>query len=412
MKLERLLVRNFRNIEACEVTPGKHLNFLVGANGQGKTSILEAIGYLASLRSFRGSKSPEVIRWGSDTAEIAAAIIPETGPETGLNEEAAQSWRTSLRIVFSAVGDDRQRASKTAYINGKPFKSSTQYLTQRFGSFHLGFHAVVFNPSDHDLVRGDPAVRRGYLDRLLAANSVDYLRLVQRYQRVLEQRNAVLKSGDSRTSTSLLSGFTEPLVQLGAQIVHRRLQALEELQKRSFNVLRQIAPNLTFLGLHYLSKWAEKTLESSGFNTASRGVNLTGQRPLPSVEILDQAFRNQLSISGPAEWKAGHSLVGPHRDDWGFILGQLPLKGHGSQGEVRSTLLALKLAEIELFRSETGHCPLFLLDDFSSELDQERRKFLLKALSESDLQVFITTTEERDYEGKRFLISNGSLKAD
>ena len=102
-----------------------------------------------------------------------------------------------------------------------------------------------------------------------------------------------------------------------------------------------------------------------------------------------------------------HSLVGPHRDDWAFFLGSQALKGHGSQGEVRSALLALKLCEIDPFRNETGHRPLFLLDDFSSELDQERRAFLLRYLTETDLQVFVTTTEAATFAGKRFWVVNG-----
>ncbi|OFZ20116.1 MAG: hypothetical protein A2X94_09400 [Bdellovibrionales bacterium GWB1_55_8] len=403
MKLERLTVRNFRNLDFLELAPDERLNFLVGSNGQGKTSILEAIGYLSSLRSFRGSKSAEVIRWGESLAEISAFIQPEKQ-----TAEDAGDWRTTLKVSFVTHPDQRDKIAKTAFINGKPYKSSTQYLSQRFGSFHMGFHAVVFNPSDHDLVRGEPAGRRGYLDRLLAASDLEYLRLAQRYQRILEQRNAVLRNGEPSAS-ALLAGFTEPLAQTGSEMVLKRLEAMKELETRGINALYKIAPKLPFFRLNYFSSWAEKTLQLSGFTEPPGGAYFTGQRTLPSLELLEKAFRNQVSNLGPAEWKAGHTLVGPHRDDWGFSLGQMPLKGHGSQGEVRSMLLALKLAEIELFQSETGHRPLFLLDDFSSELDQERREFLIHFLSASGLQVFITTTEEPKYPGKRFLISDGAV---
>jgi len=141
--------------------------------------------------------------------------------------------------------------------------------------------------------------------------------------------------------------------------------------------------------------------------------HFAGQDPRPSVEILEQSFWTRLNALEEAELRTRSSLVGPHRDDWAFFLGDHVLKGHGSQGEVRSALLALKLSEIELFRERTGHRPLLLLDDFSSELDRERRSFLLRFLSETDLQVFITTTEDAvawvKPIGKRFQVSNGLL---
>jgi DNA replication and repair protein RecF len=146
-------------------------------------------------------------------------------------------------------------------------------------------------------------------------------------------------------------------------------------------------------------------------NKGLNSVHFAGQGHLPSLELLEQVFWSKVSALEAAERKTGHSLVGPHRDDWAFFLGNQTLKGHGSQGEVRSALLALKLSEIELFRNRTGHRPLFLLDDFSSELDRERRSFLLKYLTETDLQTFVTTTEDSPlYIGKRYWVSNGAIE--
>lgn len=403
MKVAKLSLRNFRNVSDCTFEPDPHLNFLVGDNGQGKTSILEALSYLATLRSFRGAKNDEVVTWG-ETQSFVGLTLTDQG-EPGSDPE--HPWKTELKVSFVREGE---RAAKVAFINGKPFRSSTAYLSQRFGNFELGFHTIVFNPSDHDLVRGEPALRRAYLDRVLAAEDLEYLKALQRFQKTLDQRNALLRA-DHPPSRDVLAGFTEPLVSAGAFLVHRRLSWLERVNPRLDDVARQIAPKQGRLQAFYLSKWMVKI---EGFSSQNGGLNpqhFAGLPPLPSLELLEQTFRTQLLAHEAAELRAGTTLVGPHRDDWAFSLGNQMLKGHGSQGEVRSALLALKLSEIAMFRERTGHRPLLLLDDFSSELDRERRSFLLRFLTETDLQVFITTTEDSSYVGKRYLVHGGRVEA-
>jgi DNA replication and repair protein RecF len=337
------------------------------------------------------------MKWGETSSEVTCKLAPEN--DVG--------WQTDLKLAFSSQGE-QGKIDKLAFINGKPYKSSTSYLTQRFGSFELGFHAVVFNPSDHDLVRSDPATRRTYLDRVIAAENGQYLKLTSKYQRVVSQRNAILKAQE-KPAREILSGFTEQMGILAAQITYKRLEWLLKLADRLNETVHHIAPHQPALRLVYLSSWAPKTDDLVFNNDNLSGVHFTGHGSLPSLELLEQFFWNKLSLLEAAEWRSGHSLVGPHRDDWAFYLGNQALRGHGSQGEVRSALLALKLCEIDLFRIETGHRPLFLLDDFSSELDRERRTFLLKYLADSDLQTFVTTTEDSSLYGKKFKVSQGSL---
>jgi DNA replication and repair protein RecF len=407
VKVEKLTLRSFRNIEESVLEPDPHLNYLVGANGQGKTSFLEALGFLATLRSFRGSKAGEVIRWGSQASDVLCTLASDGSPEDG-----SSPWRTDLKISFAHTDPGNpSAASKVAFINGKAYKSSTSYLSQRFGHFEMGFHAVVFNPADHDLVRTDPATRRNYLDRAIAAEDVEYLKALSKYQRILQQRNAILKS-ETPVSRDIFLGFTEPLAQYAALLTYKRLEWLERLAEGLNDAVHRIAPQQPDLRLIYLSNWAPPIESLCIPNNDLGTVHFSGQGSLPSLEILEQAFWKKLSLLEAAEWRAGHSLVGPHRDDWAFFLGDQILKGHGSQGEVRSALLALKLCEIGLFRKATGHRPLFLLDDFSSELDRERRSFLLKFLSESDLQVFVSTTEDsfgvgQHLSGKKFWVQSG-----
>lgn len=398
MKVESLTLKRFRNITECTIEPDAGINILVGLNGQGKTSFIEALGCLATLRSFRGSKPRELIQWDADFAEVVGRIRPE--------DPAFSDWQTELKLSLAFTDPGRRKATQVAFINGKPYRSSTQYLSQRFGHFELGFHSVVFNPSDHDLVRGEPVTRRAYLDRTLAAEDVEYLRTLQRFQQALSQRNALLKSAESPLP-GLLSGFTEPLAGLSAVLARKRLEWIRRLAGRLDSLVHQIAPAQPDLRLIYLSNWVPPVDSLSLLNSDLSQVHFAGHAPLPSLELLEQAFWKKQSMLEAAEWKTGHSLVGPHRDDWAFVLGNQVLKGHGSQGEVRSALLALKLAEIELFRDTTGHRPIFLLDDFSSELDQERRSFLLKSLTDRDLQVFVTTTEDRSPLGARFRLRGG-----
>lgn len=413
MKVVRLNLKNFRNIPDATIEPDSQLNFFLGNNGQGKTSVVEALAYLSSLRSFKGAATEEVIRWGEVLGEVECTLVPENTVEGAL-------WSVQLRVVFQQHGT---RTSKTAFINGKPYRSATQFLSQRFGQVELGFHTVVFNPSDHDLVRGDPSGRRQYLDRVLAAQDLGYLEQLSRYQRLLEQRNAILKQSE-QPQPHLLAGFTEPMAESAAWITQKRLEYFLNLSECVTEKAKRIAPNQLELSLCYLSNWVREIEGLSKFNNDLGFGHFTGHPLLPSLELLEQSFWEKLSFYKELEWKTRSTLVGPHRDDWAFSFstpqlaqsrGQL-LKGHGSQGEIRSALLALKLSEIEIFRKKTGHRPVLLLDDFSSELDSHRRGILLEYLSQTDLQVFVTSTDDpvgsqklEKTMGKKFNVSNGKI---
>lgn len=411
MKVEKLSLRSFRNITDSDYYPGPSINFILGENGQGKTSCLEALGFLSSLRSFRGSKTNEVIQWNSDHAEVSCIL---NSGQNNPNNPGADDWKTELKVAFGYHDQQKQRATKVAFINNKPYKSSTQYMCQRFSHFQLGFHSVTFNPSDHDLVRGDPATRRSYLDQILSAEDATYLATLQRFRRVLDQRNAWLKSSDA-PSRDVLAGFSMTLVREGAYLAYKRLEWIQKLQKYLNETVLKIAPKQPFLRMFYISNWAPEIEGLSLISDDLSSIHFTGQGLLPSLEQLEQAFAKKLASLEPAELKARHSLVGPQRDDWMFTLGDQLLKGHGSQGETRSALLALKLSEVELFRNTTGHQPIFLLDDFSSELDRERRNFLLEFLVKRELQVFVSTTEDSSFVGlvgKKVWVFKGKVYED
>lgn len=409
MKVQYLSLKNFRNIQETHFRPNPNLNLLVGLNGQGKTSIIEALGLLATLRSFRDSKTIHLIRWGSLAGQIDCTIASD--------DLSHGEWKTDLRVEFQVTDKINHKASKIASINQKPYSSSTGYLSQRFRSYEQGFHSVIFNPSDHDLVRGNPSARRAYLDQVLVAENSQYLIALQKYQRVLNQRNAFLKSGikpmtksAGDLSSDAFFGFTEQLCKYGSFIVHERLKWLTRAESMLNSMASKITHEAVGLRMIYLSNWAPNCENLSFKNDTLQGIHFSGQAELPSLELLEQSFMSKISAFEAIERRMGYSVVGPHRDDWTFFMGDQVLKGHGSQGEVRSALLALKLSEIALFRKETGHRPLFLLDDFSSELDEKRRSFLLEFLLETDLQTFVTTTEDSFSMGRRFWLCNGIVK--
>lgn len=355
------------------------LNFFIGANAQGKTSVLEAISVAATLQSFRGAASDDLLMHGEDAGQIICRVGDDV-PEG--------DWESEFRIAFSREGE---RVKRQALINGKAVRSSSAYLGYRQESYGRAFHAISFNPADHDLVHGDPKIRRQYWNRIIGAEDPKFLDVLKRFQRTLEQRNALLK--DIAPNPTLLQGFTERLVELGSEITHRRILWNERVQKKIPTHLATVAPDQENV-----------TLEMTTYVSGN-----SGQFQGSSLEIIQQIYWQKLSLMREAEFRAQTTLVGPHREDWNLHLGADVLKSRGSQGEIRSALLALKLAEIDLFRETTGIRPVLLVDDFSSELDSRRRGFLLRFLETTDLQVFVTTTEILPLTGEYFWVEKGTL---
>ena len=285
-------------------------------------------------------------------------------------------------------------------MNGKLVKSQSEYIQSRFTLPGSGFHAITFNPSDHELVRGEPKQRRNYINQAISAEQQEYLRELKNYQKVLDHRNSILKKESNHRQ--MFSEFTTQLVKMGSYIVWQRLIWLERMNEKIQEKLAEIAPEQGALSIDYSCSLIGSQIEESG-------GNFSGQRSVPSLEEIEEVFEKKIHALRDAEWAAQSTLVGPQRDDLVFKIGTQVLKGHGSQGEVRSSLLALKKAEIELFQESTGLRPVLLIDDFSSELDLRRREQLLKSLAEAKLQVFVTGTEEPLFEGARFYVSKGMI---
>ena len=400
MRIASVQLRNFRNILEAQIDPDPAINLVLGSNAQGKTSFLEAIGYVATLASFRGARPSEIPTWDEPLSRVSCALHRPSS--------AGEDWRTELAVEF-ARRPPGESISRTASIDGRTYGSALQYLGERFRPGGMGFHAITFNPSDHQIVRGDPRVRREYLNRVVSAEDFEYLKVLKRFQRVLEQRNSALKSNPF-VGLEALEAFTEEFIQTAVFITERRLQWLEKLAAKINSVLSRIAPTQRDLGVVYLGDWVPGKANIPFYNGNLYHTHFSGQGVVPSLQDLEREFRKKLSLRREVERRFGTTLLGPHRDDWAFLIDGKPLKGFGSQGEVRSALLALKLSEILLFEGSIGVKPVLLLDDLSSELDCERRRFLMRFISAMELQVFITSTEDLPFDGRRFQAREGRLE--
>jgi DNA replication and repair protein RecF len=339
MRLKHLLVSSFRNIEMIRVEPGRHFNLLYGFNGQGKTNLLEAIYLLGNPRSFRNSRLPEFIRHGNTQALVSGEV---------------ESCGTVSQIRLTL-----ETAGRRVEIDQKGIK--------RASDLHGKLNAVVFSPDDTSMVKSGPEARRRYLDRAVYTGDISYLHCWHDYHRILKQRNYLLKSPDK----SGLDVWTEKLAEAGAQVIERRQHYVALLD--------------TQLQKHYAT--ISGGGEAAGINYQPEGVT-TADRENIREELLQLFSRH-----GRSDERYGTTTAGPHRDDLTFALDNRPLKAFGSQGQQKSFVLALKMAEMENLQSIFDEPPLLLLDDMSSELDSQRNSNLMDFLTARDIQVFITTTE-------------------
>ena len=369
MILESAKLLNFRCYESVELFFDSRFNTIIGKNGQGKTSILEAIYLLSTLKSFRLARNPELIRNHGD----AAAIIGVTSHE-GL--------KNTLQVRIN------QRL-KHSTINGKSCKLLSEYMGK--------LSAVTFSPSDLEIIRGVPEFRRTWVDRIATIFDPQHIDFCSRYTKVLNHRNKELKKLAQGQIYQLPDDFevwTAELVRLGAQVIHNRIGAVDKLRPAMNQFYRLISGTDDFLDVQYASDAFE------GFDA--------GQQRAFSLDLLSQFLTKELNQLAARERAYGSTLVGPHRDDLKMMFNGNLLKAYGSQGEVRSTVLAMRLAEVQSHREVSGIDPLLLIDDFSSELDSQRREFLLNYLCNIQSQIFLSTTEDLTM-GKVFNVHAGKV---
>ena len=363
MRLLSLEVENYRNIASASLTPGRELTVICGNNGQGKTNLLEAIWLLTGGKSFRGGKDAELVRRGEPFALLKASTLRA--------QQEEQETEEPNRVRLTVGTPDSPRPGRTASVNGGAVK--------RAASLAGGFPAVVFDPGHLSLVKGAPEGRRKFLDAALC-------QLYRRYIRALQQKNALLRrsaNGAARPyaeKRALLEVLNVELAQQGEAIQQRRRAYLETLAPLACSNYEELSHGAETLRLRYAAQF-----EPGG---------------------LAQLLRQKM----PEELRAGQSLCGPHREDLELLLDGQPAKVYASQGQQRSVVLSLKMAEAAAAASITGEHPVLLLDDVLSELDDGRKQYLLTRMREK--QTFVTSCDDTAFlrtDGEVYRMNGGVL---
>ena len=343
MYLKALKLVNYRNFDAVDFEfPGRK-TAVCAENGAGKSNLLEAIYFLAIARSGRGSRDRDVVRWGAEYFSIEASVAYEDRPR-------------SIRIAF-----DRRAGKKKALLDTAPLP--------RLSGLVGTFNAVLFFPEDVDLVLRDPPQRRRLLDILVSQSKTSYLSDLDQYRRVLAQRNRLLKEERGR-DVRHLAPWDVQLAALGARIIRDRLDALDAMRPEIDGYYRQISQGREQIGSAYRSPVKA--------DERDRGQ-----------EILESELKQRRAD----EADLGYTLVGPHRDNLIFTLDGRSAHKFASKGQLKSILLAWKLAEAAYLESHTGRFPVLLMDDVFAELDRRRSEAAMELVT-SFGQVFITAARE------------------
>ncbi|MGH2621347.1 MAG: DNA replication/repair protein RecF [Anaerolineales bacterium] len=349
MRLVHLALTNFRNFASLqtEVPPGPTL--LVGANAQGKTSLLEAIYYLVGAWSPHTANDRQLIQLGARPP--IARLVAEL-------ERAGRTERIEIRLILEPAANGEGRLRKEVLLNG---------VKKRATDLYGRFNAVLFLPQDVELVEGPPAGRRQQLDAALSQANPHYAAELLEYGRILTQRNALLKQLQERSGTSSqLSFWDEKLSEQGGSMMSRRAAALGELNLLAGPIHAALTAGGESLAIEYQPSFVP------------RSVN--GEEPW-QIEALQRGLAAELERLRPDELGRGMTLTGPQRDDLALSVNGLDLRQYGSRGQNRTAMLSLKLAEAEWLVQRTGEHPVLLLDEVLAELDPQRRTDLLERLA-------------------------------
>ncbi|MDH7602593.1 MAG: DNA replication/repair protein RecF [Armatimonadota bacterium] len=353
MHITQLSLRSFRNYETLDLVPQENLNLLIGSNAQGKSAILEAVYFLSTSKSHRTTRDAELIRLGSEHARVSAEIHREARPDVMLEIVLSRTQRRILRV-------DRKKKERLVDFIGQ-------------------LNAIIFSSFDVEMVRGEPALRRRFLDLELSQTSPQYLYALARYKRTLEQRNRALKLINAgRAQPKILEPLDEQLAFYGSIVTARRSEFVADLGSAAEEVYRRLTAGNEILDVVY--------------NPSARLLNGKAE-DIKSVLVEQLAEKRDIDIA------RGSTTIGPHRDDVEMRVDGVPVREYASQGQQRCAALALKLAEAAILREKLGEAPVILLDDVCAELDIRRRSGALAFIREG-FQAFVTATALEELPGE------------
>lgn len=359
MLLERLTLRGFRNYQETTVQFAPGGAYITGANGSGKTNLLEAIYYLANHVSFRTSRREELQGWHAAQCMLSAVVL-----------DRGQQRQSELAVRFGPGG-------RRLYLHGKE--------TRDLGRFMAHFAAVVFHPGSLQVIKGGPAGRRYFIDRGVASLQPAYAQVSQELQRTLKQRNALLRSQAAGRSQTLAT-WTERFVETAIRVTRYRQEHVRRLNSTLARLVQYLGEDLGTLGLTYIPAVLAKCAAEECQDI------LTGPEP---EARLRQRFVAAAQRLRRAEEAMGQTLFGPQRDDFVIRYRGRDSRGYASQGEQRLAAFLLVAALATAIHQHRGHRPVVLLDDVVSELDERNRMVVFDFLKTHAFQVFISDVEER-----------------
>lgn len=357
MFLEKLEVYNFRNYikETIEFSNG--LNIIVGQNAQGKTNLLEAIYLLSTGRSPRTVQDKEMINFNAKEARVSAKVVTDIGER-------------EIEMMLS------KNVKKRARINGMNIARISELLGN--------LNTVFFSPDEMRLIKNSPSFRRQFMDIDLCQLSRTYFYTLNKYNKILSQRNALLKQDKDVLNTIHI--WTEPLAEIGAKIIHQRKTFCDNISAYASIIHSELTNGKEEIAISY--------------QTTSEGSD---EEEIASSLLFD------LNKNLERDIKLRYTSVGPHRDDIKIEVDDIDVRKYGSQGQQRTAALSMKLAEIDIFKNIDGENPILLLDDVLSELDEIRREKLLNYSKDIQTILTCTTAEQIRARGKVFLIKNGKI---
>lgn len=376
MRIEHLSLTNFRNYARLEWSPPPGTTLIHGANAQGKTSLLEAICYLALSRSPWSSSDRQLIHWRAQEepipfARLAADVISRHSPLE----------RLEVTLMLEDAGQATPRFKKTLRLNG---------ADKRVMDLVGRLNAVLFLPRDLALVEGSPADRRQFIDGTLTQVDADYLAALTSVGKLLPQRNALLRRiGEQRAAPHELDFWDAQLVQAGAVLIAARQRFLRELESTACRAHHDLTGGRETLSLRYQPSFAPTAGGDGQLSFNMHGLDL--HRDLDADDVAPQ-YAARLEEERELSISRGITLSGPHRDELRIDINGHDAGLYGSRGQARTAVMALKLAELDWMQTRIGEAPLLLLDEVVAELDAGRRNWLLERLQGTG-QTLLTTTE-------------------
>jgi len=384
MLLNHISLTNFRNFARLEIDIPSGATILVGANAQGKTSLLEAIYYLTGASASHATSDRQLINFlAQEQPQAFARLVAEV-------EAHNRIQRIEIRLTLEDQAGER-RPRKEILVNG---------LRKRMRELAGTFNAVLFLPQDVEIVEGSPGNRRRYLDSTLVQADPSYAATLSDYGKVVSQRNALLKNlQDRRNDNHQLDFWDEQLSDLGATLIRARALALHEIERIAAPIQEQLTRNKEDLQIRYLPSYDPLTTPEGQLDLP---INTPLDRTTISREEMRKGLLASLRLKREDEFARGVTVIGPHRDDFSLLSKGIDLRLYGSRGQNRTAMLALKLAEIQWLMERTGEMPILLLDEVLAELDSERREDLLArilparqaVLTAADLSMFADSFQQ------------------